>query len=166
VRIPRERMVGAGIASSLVHEVGHQGAALLELNTTLRNALHARHATRRNDAIAWGLWERWISEIIADLWSTAVEEHDARAATGVVLAPVKGDDARRTERIGGLAPAGEREPFEHLAPGRSRRRHASPRPAGLLRSAVRPGGRDRTSGAARPLRRRPEGWRWPASADP
>ncbi len=31
VRMPRERMVGSGIASSLVHEVGHQGAALLDL---------------------------------------------------------------------------------------------------------------------------------------
>ena len=33
IRVPRERMVGAGIASSLVHEVGHQAAALLDLNT-------------------------------------------------------------------------------------------------------------------------------------
>ena len=31
VRVPRERMVGNGIASSLVHEVGHQVAALLQL---------------------------------------------------------------------------------------------------------------------------------------
>ena len=31
IRVPRERMVGHGIASSLVHEVGHQGAALLGL---------------------------------------------------------------------------------------------------------------------------------------
>jgi hypothetical protein len=29
VRMPRERMIGSGIASSLVHEVGHQAAALL-----------------------------------------------------------------------------------------------------------------------------------------
>src|SRR5262249_9322424 len=29
IRIPRERMVGSGIASSLIHEVGHQAAALL-----------------------------------------------------------------------------------------------------------------------------------------
>src|SRR5205814_9186405 len=31
IRVPRERMIGHGIASSLVHEVGHQGAALLSL---------------------------------------------------------------------------------------------------------------------------------------
>ena len=31
VRMPRERMIGSGIASSLVHEVGHQAAALLDL---------------------------------------------------------------------------------------------------------------------------------------
>ena len=30
VRMPRERMIGSGIASSLVHEVGHQAAALLD----------------------------------------------------------------------------------------------------------------------------------------
>ena len=71
VRIPRERMVGAGIASSLVHEVGHQAAALLDLNTTLRNALHAHGARQRHDTVAWSLWERWISEIIADMWSIA-----------------------------------------------------------------------------------------------
>ena len=31
IRVPRERMVGTGIGSSLVHEVGHQGASLLDL---------------------------------------------------------------------------------------------------------------------------------------
>ena len=36
VRVPRERMVGHGIASSLVHEVGHQAAALLGLVESLR----------------------------------------------------------------------------------------------------------------------------------
>ena len=36
IRIPRERMIGYGIASSLVHEVGHQGAALLGLVESLR----------------------------------------------------------------------------------------------------------------------------------
>ena len=36
IRVPRERMVGSGIASSLVHEVGHQAAALLDLVTSLR----------------------------------------------------------------------------------------------------------------------------------
>jgi hypothetical protein len=64
-------MVGAGIASSLVHEVGHQGAALLDLINTLRNALHVHGARRRHDTVAWSLWERWISEIVADLWSIA-----------------------------------------------------------------------------------------------
>jgi hypothetical protein len=39
VRLPRERMVGSGIASSLVHEVGHQGAALLDLVASLRPVL-------------------------------------------------------------------------------------------------------------------------------
>jgi len=71
VRIPRERMVGAGIASSLVHEVGHQGAALLDLNASARVALQQqqRRVSGEDDKLAWTLWERWISEIIADFWS-------------------------------------------------------------------------------------------------
>ena len=39
IRVPRERMIGTGIASSLVHEVGHQAAALLDLVDSLRPAL-------------------------------------------------------------------------------------------------------------------------------
>jgi hypothetical protein len=70
VRVPRERMVGHGIASSLVHEVGHQAAALLELVASLRPQLHSYGLSgRARDRIAWTLWERWISEIVADLWS-------------------------------------------------------------------------------------------------
>jgi hypothetical protein len=37
--VPRERMVGSGVASSLVHEVGHQAAALLDLTNSLRPSL-------------------------------------------------------------------------------------------------------------------------------
>ena len=72
IRVPRERMVGYGIASSLVHEVGHQAAALLDLVNFLRPqlALRARHA-RGGSAQAWQLFERWISEIVADFWSVA-----------------------------------------------------------------------------------------------
>ncbi len=36
IKVPRERMVGSGIASSLVHEAGHQAAALLSLVESLR----------------------------------------------------------------------------------------------------------------------------------
>ena len=70
IRVPRERMVGTGIASSLVHEVGHQGAALLDLVASLREDL-ADARDGRLDANSWGLWRRWISEIVADLWSIA-----------------------------------------------------------------------------------------------
>ena len=65
--VPRERLVGSGIASSLVHEVGHQAAALLDLLPPLRAALRPRAAR----AEAWAGWERWVSEIVADLWSVA-----------------------------------------------------------------------------------------------
>jgi hypothetical protein len=68
IRIPRERMLSFGVASSLVHEVGHQGAALLELVESLRGALHAR---RGEHSTAWRLWDHWISEIVADLWAIA-----------------------------------------------------------------------------------------------
>jgi hypothetical protein len=75
VRVPRERMVGSGIASSLVHEVGHQGAALLDLVNSLRPLLQAmqggRDGAERPGGGAWRLWERWISEIVADFWSLA-----------------------------------------------------------------------------------------------
>src|SRR3954454_10611833 len=69
IRVPRERMVGSGIASSLVHEAGHQGAALLDLLPSLRPDLQARQrATAGAEHLAWQLWERWISEIVADFW--------------------------------------------------------------------------------------------------
>jgi hypothetical protein len=73
IRVPRERMIGHGIASSLIHETGHQGAALLGLVESLRPALAAagRRARTTTERTAWLHWERWISEIVADLWSVA-----------------------------------------------------------------------------------------------
>ena len=70
IRVPRERMIGSGIASSLIHEVGHQGAALLGLVNSLRPALRSKQR-RAADPLVWRLWERWISEIVADFWSVA-----------------------------------------------------------------------------------------------
>lgn len=71
IRVPRERMVGSGIASSLVHEVGHQAAALLDLVNSLRPVLQAMQQKGGAEEVAWRVWERCISEIIADLWSVA-----------------------------------------------------------------------------------------------
>jgi hypothetical protein len=72
IRIPRERMIGYGIASSLVHEVGHQGAALLGLVESLRPVLQGvRQQAPPAERLAWELWERWISEIVADFWAIA-----------------------------------------------------------------------------------------------
>jgi hypothetical protein len=65
IRVPRERMVGSGVASSLVHETGHQGAALLGLLPTLHEEIALRKGW------LWRYWSRWISEIVADLWSVA-----------------------------------------------------------------------------------------------
>ena len=72
VRMPRERMIGNGIASSLVHEVGHQGAALLDLVASLRRELDDVAArVPAGERTVWQTWRRWISEIVADLWSIA-----------------------------------------------------------------------------------------------
>ncbi|MGB2665556.1 MAG: hypothetical protein WAK48_16255 [Candidatus Acidiferrum sp.] len=71
IRIPHERMVGSGVASSLVHETGHQASELLGLINPLRAVLQRQEKTRPNAAMAWRLWDRWISEILADFWGVA-----------------------------------------------------------------------------------------------
>ncbi len=71
VRIPRERMVGSGIGSSLVHEVGHQGAALLGLIPAIKPLLVAKAQTEPAHATAWKLFDLWISEILSDVWGVA-----------------------------------------------------------------------------------------------
>jgi hypothetical protein len=70
IRVPRERMIGSG-ASSLVHEIGHQGSVLLNLVNSLRPVLQRMQRSDDGQQIAWRLWERWISEILADFWSVA-----------------------------------------------------------------------------------------------
>src|SRR4029079_7854319 len=72
IRVPRERMVGHGVASSLVHEVGHQAAALLGLVESLRTHLRQFHQGPDSEISPWLLWERPVSEIIADFHSIAV----------------------------------------------------------------------------------------------
>ncbi len=67
IRIPRERMIGSGIASSLIHEVGHEGAAQLGLVESLRSDILKASKSQPNRG--WDVWYRWISEIVADCWS-------------------------------------------------------------------------------------------------
>lgn len=71
IRMPRERMVGSGIASSLVHEVGHQAAALLNLVESIRPLLKGLQRNAGPEGKAWAYWDRCISEILADFWSVA-----------------------------------------------------------------------------------------------
>lgn len=71
IKVPRERMVGSGIGSSLVHEVGHQGAALLDLIASLRPVLDAKRQQNPQHDNAWKLYALWISEILSDFWSVA-----------------------------------------------------------------------------------------------
>ena len=72
IRVPRERMIGHGIASSVVHEVGHQAAALLDLVPGVRADVRwAQRYLRPPGHRAWACFEQWASEIVADLWSVA-----------------------------------------------------------------------------------------------
>ncbi len=71
IRVPRERMVGSGIASSLIHEVGHQAAALLGLIDSIRQVLRGLQRNGGEESEAWAYWDRCISEILADFWSVA-----------------------------------------------------------------------------------------------
>jgi hypothetical protein len=69
IQIPRERMVGSGIASSLIHEVGHQAAESMELTKGIRIELGKKLASATKNKLAWKHYERWISEILADCWA-------------------------------------------------------------------------------------------------
>jgi hypothetical protein len=71
IRVPRERMIGSSIASSLIHEVGHQGAALLDLVNPLAEGLRTVAMRAGADGRWWKCLAGWISEIIADFWSVA-----------------------------------------------------------------------------------------------
>lgn len=71
IRVPRERMVGSSVASSLVHEVGHQGAELLEMLPQLQARLVYRARRAGSDRAAWLYFNQCISEIVSDLWSVA-----------------------------------------------------------------------------------------------
>ncbi|MGE0275611.1 MAG: hypothetical protein AB7G68_03600 [Nitrospiraceae bacterium] len=88
IRVPRERMIGNGIASSLVHEVGHQAAELLDLVNSLRPVLAGLQRGGGEDRIIWRIWDRWISEIVADFWSVArVGVASTTGLMGVVSLP-------------------------------------------------------------------------------
>ncbi|NML63593.1 hypothetical protein HHL22_00060 [Hymenobacter sp. RP-2-7] len=70
IQIPRERMIGSGIASSLIHEVGHQGSELLDLTTTIRQDIEQVIAAGdQADALPWQLLSRWLNEILSDCWA-------------------------------------------------------------------------------------------------
>jgi hypothetical protein len=72
IQIPRERMVGSGIASSLIHEVGHQGSELLDLTTSIRAEIdQRRHAAPPAEHLIWTLYHRWLNEILSDGWAVA-----------------------------------------------------------------------------------------------
>lgn len=87
IRVPRERMISSGIASSLIHEVGHQGAALLGLIPSIKKSISPKEVGGTN-AIAWKLLSRWISEILSDCWSVGMLGISATAGLmGVVSLP-------------------------------------------------------------------------------
>ncbi|SHO60751.1 hypothetical protein [Algoriphagus zhangzhouensis] len=69
IQIPRERLVGNGIAASIIHEVGHQGAELLGITQSLRSELQKMQTLQPQNSEYWKYYERWISEILADYWA-------------------------------------------------------------------------------------------------
>ncbi|MEO5642262.1 MAG: hypothetical protein ABIQ40_12055 [Bacteroidia bacterium] len=71
IQIPRERMCGNGIGSSLVHEVGHQAAELIGLTQRLKEETHKVGEQKTKNKKAWEYFERWVSEIVADFWAIA-----------------------------------------------------------------------------------------------
>jgi hypothetical protein len=70
IQVPRERLVGSGIAASIVHEVGHQGVALLDLMPSIRQAMNQTKVAPEQQK-GWDLLRRWLSEILADFWALA-----------------------------------------------------------------------------------------------
>lgn len=70
IQIPRERMIGSGIASSLVHEVGHQGSEQLDLTQSIKEVINQIIAKEEN-VMPWQLLQRWLNEIISDFWAMA-----------------------------------------------------------------------------------------------
>lgn len=70
VRIPRERLCGNGYAS-LLHEVGHQGAALLNLVSAYRRCLEHEALNGAISRAAGAYWLAKISEVVADVWACA-----------------------------------------------------------------------------------------------
>jgi len=72
IKIPRERMVASGIGSSLIHEVGHQVSALLDLIPSIKPFLQEFADKDPANREAWLLLSRWISEILSDCWSVSL----------------------------------------------------------------------------------------------
>jgi hypothetical protein len=70
IQIPRERMIGSGIASSLIHEVGHQGSELLGLTQSIKEEI-SQVITKGDNVMAWQLLQRWLNEILSDFWAMA-----------------------------------------------------------------------------------------------
>jgi hypothetical protein len=72
----------------VIHEVGHQAAALLDLVNSLRPVLGGLQRGSGEDGIVWQIWHRWISEIVADFWSVArVGVASTMGLMGVVSLP-------------------------------------------------------------------------------
>lgn len=70
IQVPRERMVGSGIASSLIHEVGHQGSELLDLTQSIRAEI-SRQIEQSHHAVSYQFLSRWLNEILSDFWAMA-----------------------------------------------------------------------------------------------
>ncbi len=70
IQVPRERMVGSGIASSLIHEVGHQGSEMLDLTASIRAEI-SKKIEQGKHATSYQFLSRWLNEILSDFWAMA-----------------------------------------------------------------------------------------------
>jgi hypothetical protein len=70
VKLPRERLFGNGLAS-LLHEVGHQGIASLNLLPPYAAALRAAAAEGRLSPRIGAWWVTKLNEVLPDIWACA-----------------------------------------------------------------------------------------------
>lgn len=71
IQIPRERLVGSGIAASIIHEVGHQGSTELRLKESIGLEIEKvmQHSAEAIHQQAWDYYRRCLSEILSDFWA-------------------------------------------------------------------------------------------------
>ena len=71
IRVPRERMIGTGFVLSHSRGRASSGGAPAVGGIASTGAAQHGRTFASGETQSWTLWERWISEIVADFWSVA-----------------------------------------------------------------------------------------------